>query len=134
MDSGLYDAFHEVGMTTASYNRLFSNENGQEFEFAQTATSKTIELNIAHLPKGLYFIEVLWGDNRNSSKFLRFECNLPTTMKISKAALEKAIENVENSLANLTYADDGGKHHTKVCCFCDRIIAHGCQSPVKSSF
>ena len=55
-------------------------------------------------------------------------------MRILQANVENAIENAKESLANLTYVDDNGKHHSKVCCFCDRMISHGHEMPLKIEF
>jgi hypothetical protein len=51
-------------------------------------------------------------------------------MLVTHGAIESAVENAAKATENLTYTKDG-KHFSKVCCICDRLIRHGKEASVK---
>jgi len=53
-------------------------------------------------------------------------------MLVTNSMINAAVENATIATKNLTYTKDG-KHFSKVCCVCDRLIRHGKEDAVKLS-
>jgi hypothetical protein len=83
----------------------------------------TIFSTVFHLNKSYRFQSIFW-----QIVVLIILAIMLVTHSAIKAAVEKAAEATEN----LTYTKDG-KHFSKVCCICDRLIRHGKETAVKLS-